>query len=51
LVNDTGETAAVVLNARQLDLKDLPKDTPVFLMGIRCCETDLLSNAAWQSFG
>ncbi len=51
LVNDTGETDAVVPHARQLDLKDLPEDTLVFLMGSRYCETDLLSNAAWQLFG
>ncbi len=51
LVNDTGETDLVVPTARQHDLKDLPEDTLVFLMGSRYCETDLLSNAAWQLFG
>ena len=51
VVNDTGETDAVVPTARQHDLKDLPEDTLVFLMGSRYCETDLLSNAAWQLFG
>jgi transglutaminase-like putative cysteine protease len=51
VINDTGETDAVVPTARQHDLKDLPEDTLVFLMGSRYCETDLLSNAAWQLFG
>ena len=51
LVNDTGETDVIVPGARQHDLKDLPEDTLVFLMGSRYCETDLLSNAAWQLFG
>ncbi len=51
VVNDTGKTDPVVPTARQLDLKDLPEDTLVFLMGSRYCETDLLSNAAWQLFG
>ena len=51
MVNDTGEADVVAPNARQLDLKDLPEDTLVFLMGSRYCETDLLSNAAWQLFG
>ncbi len=51
VVNDTGETDAVIPTARQHDLKDLPEDTLVFLMGSRYCETDLLSNAAWQLFG
>jgi transglutaminase-like putative cysteine protease len=51
VVNDTGETDPVVPHARQHDLKDLPEDTLVFLLGSRYCETDLLSNAAWQLFG
>ena len=51
VVNDTGQTDAVVPTARQHDLKDLPEDTLLFLMGSRYCETDLLSNAAWQLFG
>ena len=51
VVNDTGETDVIVPAARQHDLKDLPEDTLVFLMGSRYCETDLLSNAAWQLFG
>jgi len=51
LVNDTGETDVLTPTARQHDLKDLPEDTLVFLMGSRYCETDLLSNAAWQLFG
>ena len=30
--------------------RDLPEETLVFLLGSRYCETDLLSEAAWQLF-
>ena len=32
-------------------VQDLPEDTLVFLLGSRYCETDLLSETAWQLFG
>jgi transglutaminase-like putative cysteine protease len=32
-------------------VQDLPEDSLVFLLGSRYCETDLLSQAAWQLFG
>jgi len=32
-------------------VEELPDDTLVFLLGSRYCETDLLSNLAWQMFG
>ncbi|HVJ53109.1 MAG TPA: transglutaminase family protein [Aliidongia sp.] len=35
----------------QHPVEDLPDDSLVFLLGSRYCETDLLSDIAWQSFG
>ena len=32
-------------------VEELPEDTLVFLLGSRYCETDRLSDAAWQLFG
>ena len=32
-------------------MQDLPEETLVFLLGGRYCETDLLSQAAWDLFG
>jgi transglutaminase-like putative cysteine protease len=32
-------------------VENLPDDTLVFLLGSRYCETDLLSDIAWQMFG
>ncbi len=32
-------------------MQDLPEETLVFLLGSRYCETDLLSQAAWDLFG
>ena len=32
-------------------VEDLPEDTLLFLLGSRYCETDLLSQTAWQLFG
>src|SRR5471032_3103592 len=37
--------------AWQDSVEDLPEDTLLFLLGSRYCETDLLSQTAWQLFG
>ncbi len=50
IVNVTGELDAVVPSAPQHDVRDLPEDTLVFLLGSRYCETDLLSQVAWNLF-
>jgi transglutaminase-like putative cysteine protease len=50
VVTVTGETDVVAPLARQHEVKDLPEDTLVFLLGSRCCETDLLSQVAWNLF-
>jgi len=51
VVNDTGESDPVNVSARQHPIQDLPGETLVFLLGSRYCETDLLSEVAWQLFG
>ena len=37
-------------SAGQHSVQDLPEETLVFLLGSRYCETDLLSETAWQLF-
>lgn len=51
LVNDTGQPDRVVSHARQTPVEDLPDDILLFLLGSRYCETDYLSETAWQLFG
>jgi transglutaminase-like putative cysteine protease len=46
-----GEEEAMPLGDWQDAVEDLPDETLVFLLGSRYCETDLLSNTAWQMFG
>lgn len=50
IVNDSGEPDAVVANALQHAVEDLPAETIVYLLGSRYCETDRLSQTAWQLF-
>ncbi len=50
IVNDTGYPDPIQLDAVQHSVQDLPDDTLVYLMGSRYCETDLLSDNAWQLF-
>ncbi len=51
VVKDTGQPDAVVPWARQTPVEELPDETLLFLLGSRYCETDLLSEAAWDLFG
>jgi transglutaminase-like putative cysteine protease len=51
IVEDNGEPDAVVPSAPQHLVEDLPADTLPFLLGSRYCETDLLTNVAWNLFG
>ncbi len=51
LVEDSGEPDLVAPDARQHPVDELPPETLVYLLGSRYCETDLLSNTAWQLFG
>jgi transglutaminase-like putative cysteine protease len=49
-VNDSGQPDPVVLQARQTPVPALPDETLQFLLGSRYCETDRLSDQAWQLF-
>ena len=51
VVRDTGEPDLVVTAAQQHAVEDLPEESLVYLMGSRYCETDRLSDVAWQLFG
>ena len=51
VVNDSGSPDPVVASAQQHMIQDLPDETVRFLLGSRYCETDLLSETAWQLFG
>ena len=51
VVNDTGEPDVVVASAAQHSVQDLPEETLMFLLGSRYCETDQLSQVAWDLFG
>jgi transglutaminase-like putative cysteine protease len=48
---DSGNTDAVMPDAIQHKVEDLPDDTLVFLLGSRYCDTDRLSELAWSLFG
>ena len=50
-IYDTGLPDVVEPDARQHDIRDLPDETLVFLLGSRYCETDRLSDFAWAQFG
>ncbi len=51
VVNDTGLPDLVVPTAHQHPVQDLPEEALLFLLGSRYCETDLLSQMAWDRFG
>jgi transglutaminase-like putative cysteine protease len=51
IVNDTGAPDAIVPGAQQHLVQDLPEETLMFLLGSRYCETDRLSETAWNLFG
>lgn len=50
LIRDTGLPDPVVPEARQTAVEGLPDDTLLFLLGSRYCETDRLSEMAWELF-
>jgi transglutaminase-like putative cysteine protease len=50
VVRDTGEFEQAVPSAAQHSVEELPEETLVFLLGSRYCDTDLLSETAWQLF-
>jgi len=48
---DHGQPDVVAPDARQHDIRELPDDVLVFLLGSRYCDTDRLSDFAWSQFG
>ena len=50
IIRDSGEPDDVPIGAWQDSVEDLPQDALVFLLGSRYCETDWLSQTAWQLF-
>jgi transglutaminase-like putative cysteine protease len=50
IINDSGLPDDPVFAAEQDLVQDLPDESLVFLLGSRYCETDLLSETAWQLF-
>jgi transglutaminase-like putative cysteine protease len=51
VVRDRGEPDVVAPGALQVPVEFLPEQTLVYLLGSRYCETDQLSDIAWQRFG
>ena len=50
VIRDSGATDPVLPHARQHPVQDLPEETLMFLLGSRYCDTDRLSDIAWQLF-
>jgi transglutaminase-like putative cysteine protease len=50
VIRDSGQPDEMAFAAGQDTVQDLPEDTLIFLVGSRYCETDLLSDTAWQLF-
>ena len=51
VINDSGLPDPVVLTAWQVPVESLPEETLVFLLGSRYCDTEQLSQVAWDLFG
>jgi transglutaminase-like putative cysteine protease len=51
VVRDTGLPDVILPNAQQHRVQDLPEETLMYLCGSRYCETDKLSDIAWNLFG
>jgi transglutaminase-like putative cysteine protease len=51
VVRDSGAPDPIVSTAAQHRVQDLPDETLLFLLGSRYCETDRLSQTAWDRFG
>jgi len=51
LIWDSGKPDEVAPAAEQIPVERLPDETIVYLLGSRYCETDRLSDIAWELFG
>lgn len=50
-LEDDGQPDRIVRHAREWPVSDLPDECLVYLMGSRYCQTDLMSQTAWDLFG
>lgn len=50
-IEDDGKPDPVLPQAREIPVPELPDDCLAYLMGSRYCETDRLSQIAWDLFG
>jgi transglutaminase-like putative cysteine protease len=51
VIQDSGLPDAVVVDAAQAPVPELPDDALVYLLGSRYCDTQKLSDLAWSLFG
>jgi transglutaminase-like putative cysteine protease len=51
MVTDSGLPDEVVPDATQHQVQDLPQETLIYLLPSRYCESDKLSETAWELFG
>jgi transglutaminase-like putative cysteine protease len=51
VIADSGEPDEMISTDWLDPVENLPHETLIFLLGSRYCETDLLSQTAWQLFG
>ncbi len=51
VIKDHGVLDPFVPEAQEVPVSELPDETLVYLMGSRYCQTDLLSQIAWDQFG
>lgn len=50
-IRDSGLPDAIEASASQIPVEDLPHEVMQFLLGSRYCDTDKLSQIAWNTFG
>ena len=50
-MRDSGLPDVIVPKAAQHQVQDLPEETLVFLLASRYCDTELLTEFAWRTFG
>jgi transglutaminase-like putative cysteine protease len=51
IVADSGQPDDVAPGAKQCELDDLPKEALIYLLGSRYCDSQRLSDQAWERFG
>ena len=51
IIEASGRPDPVKLDAEEIAVERLPNDTLIYTLGSRYCETDKLSDIAWQLFG